>query len=46
MALIGESGYDVGAQGSTTRVDGGYVTPSYFDVLKVHPVLGPGLRPG
>jgi predicted permease len=40
VALIGDSGYDVGAQGSPLRIRGQYVTPSYFHVLRVSPVLG------
>jgi predicted permease len=39
-ALIGESGYDIGAEGSPVRTDGQYVTPSYFHALGVAPVLG------
>src|SRR5215470_9623117 len=40
VALIGSRGYDVGAEGATRRIDGEYVTPSYFRVLKMQPILG------
>jgi predicted permease len=40
VALIGSSGYDVGMEGATRRIDGEYVTPSYFRVLKSTPLLG------
>jgi predicted permease len=40
VALIGEGGYDVGAEGSPVRVNGQYVTPSYFHTLGVAPELG------
>lgn len=40
VALIGGWGYDVGSQGSPTRVDGQYVTPSYFQVLRAKPMMG------
>ena len=40
VALIGRSGYDLGAESATRRIDGGYVTPSYFRVLKARPILG------
>ena len=40
VALIGIQGYDVGLPGSPQRVNGQYVTPSFFNVLKVQPVLG------
>src|SRR5215475_10356568 len=40
VALIGSRGYDVGQEGSTRRIEGEYVTPSYFRVLKSTPLLG------
>ena len=40
VALMGYNGYDVGPQGSVVRIDGSYVTPSYFKVLREAPVLG------
>lgn len=40
IALIGSDGYDMGAQGSPLRVDGEYVTPSFFRVLRASPMLG------
>jgi putative ABC transport system permease protein len=40
VALVGIRGYDVGSEGSTIRVEGEYVTPSYFRVLKTEPILG------
>lgn len=38
--LEGHRGYDVGAEGSPQRIDGAYVTPSYFRVLRSAPMLG------
>jgi predicted permease len=40
VALVGSSGYDVGSEGATHRIEGEYVTPSYFRVLKAQPILG------
>ncbi len=40
VALIGGAGYDVGMEGSPQRIDGQNVTPSYFTVLGVRPLLG------
>jgi predicted permease len=40
VALAGGAGYDVGAQGSPLRIDGAYVTPSFFRVLRIQPLLG------
>jgi predicted permease len=40
IALIGNAGYDVGLDGSPQRIDGDYVTPDYFTVLGVQPLLG------
>jgi len=40
VALIGYTGYDVGMEGSPQRVDGEYVTPSFFTVLGVRPLMG------
>lgn len=40
VALVGSSGYDVGSEGSPVRIDGQYVTPSFFRVLRASPLLG------
>ena len=40
VTLIGSSGYDVGPEGATRRIEGENVTPSYFRVLKARPLLG------
>src|SRR5262249_52638162 len=40
VALTGTNGYDMGPQGATRRIEGEYVTPSYFRVLKARPLLG------
>ena len=40
VALIGNSGYEVGMEGSPQRIRGQYVTPSFFKVLGVRPLLG------
>lgn len=40
VALVGNRGYDVGAAGSPVRIEGNYVTPSYFRVLRASPILG------
>jgi len=40
VALIGDKGYDVGAAGSPVRIEGNYVTPSFFRVLRASPMLG------
>jgi predicted permease len=40
VALLGASGYDVGVDGSPRRIDGEYVTPSYFRVLRAAPLIG------
>ncbi|MBZ5582727.1 MAG: ABC transporter permease [Acidobacteriia bacterium] len=40
VALIGYTGYEVGMEGSPQRIDGRYVTPSFFTVLGVKPLLG------
>jgi predicted permease len=40
VALIDKSGYDVGQEGATRRIDVESVTPSYFRVLKAQPLLG------
>ncbi len=40
IALIGFSGYDLGAEGSPERIPGEYVTPSFFRVLRIAPALG------
>jgi Acidobacterial duplicated orphan permease len=40
VTLIGSSGYDVGPEGATRRIEGESVTPSYFRVLKARPLLG------
>jgi predicted permease len=40
VALYNSRGYDFGQPGSTQRVDAENVTPSFFAVLRVQPVLG------
>jgi predicted permease len=40
VALIGGTGYEVGMEGSPQRIQGRYVTPSYFTVLGVRPLVG------
>ncbi len=40
IALIGYSGYDLGSEGTPERLIGQYVTPSFFRVLRVAPMLG------
>lgn len=40
VALIGTTGYEVGLGGSPQRIRGQYVTPSFFTVLGVRPLLG------
>src|SRR5579884_906356 len=40
VALIGNDGYDVGAAGAPQRINGQYVTPSFFRTLRVQPVKG------
>ena len=40
IALIGDDGYDVGLANTPQRVQGQYVTPSYFRTLHVQPLLG------
>jgi predicted permease len=40
VALTGSRGYDVGPEGASRRIEGEYVTPSYFRVLKTQPLLG------
>jgi hypothetical protein len=40
VALIGYTGYEVGMEGSPQRIRGQYVTPSFFKVLGVRPLLG------
>ena len=40
VALIGSTGYDVGLEGSPHRINGEYVTPSFFKVLGVQPLSG------
>ena len=40
VALIGGNGYDVGSEGNARRIEGEYVTPSYFRVLKARALLG------
>src|SRR5262245_25951064 len=40
VALIGDRGYDMGSEGAAQRIDGEFVTPSYFRVLKTQPILG------
>lgn len=40
VALVDSSGYDVGLDNAPQRIDGQSVTPSYFRVLRVEPILG------
>src|SRR5271157_892378 len=40
VALIGGAGYEVGLAGSAQRIQGRHVTPSFFQVLGVRPLLG------
>jgi predicted permease len=40
VTLYSSRGYDFGQPGSTQRIDAQYVTPSFFRVLEVQPVLG------
>jgi predicted permease len=40
VALRIKSGYDVGGDGAPVRLEGEQVTPSYFDVLRVSPMMG------
>jgi predicted permease len=40
VALIGNAGYEVGMEGSPQRIRGQNVTPSFFKVLGVRPLLG------
>lgn len=40
VAIIGFSGYDLGAEGSPERISGEYVSPSFFRVFGVAPALG------
>lgn len=40
VTLMGSSGYDVDLGGTPQRIDGAYVTPSYFRVFNIRPLLG------
>jgi predicted permease len=40
VALFGTSGYDVDVDGVARRINGQYVTPSYFRALKTAPLIG------
>jgi predicted permease len=40
VALIGGAGYEVGVEGSPQRIQGLSVTPSFFQVLGVRPLIG------
>jgi predicted permease len=40
VALMGEMGYEIGTEGSPQRILGRYVTPSFFQVLGVRPLIG------
>jgi predicted permease len=40
VALIGGAGYEVGMEGSPQRIQGRNVTPSFFQVLGVRPLVG------
>lgn len=40
VTLVGGNGYDFGQQGTPQRIEGTYVTPDYFRVLRVQPFIG------
>jgi len=40
VAMYTDDGYDVGAEGSPVRLKGDEVTPEYFQVLRVSPMMG------
>lgn len=40
VTLFGSDSYELGQGGEPRRVEGGYVTPSFFTVLGVRPMLG------
>jgi predicted permease len=40
VALRTKAGYDVGSDGTPVRMDAEQVTPTYFDVLRVSPMMG------
>jgi predicted permease len=40
VTIFGDRGYDVGLSGTPQRITGQYVTPSFFRVLRVQPVMG------
>jgi len=40
VALRSSAGYDLGAEGSPVRLDAEQVTPTYFQTLRVAPMLG------
>jgi len=43
VALRTAAGYDAGGEGAPVRIDAEQVTPSYFDVLRVSPMMGRSL---
>ena len=45
VALIGDRGYDVGSQGSPVHIQGQYVTPEFFHVLRASPMVGRAFTP-
>src|SRR5579862_5537452 len=40
VALTGNDGYDAGLASTPQRIRGQYVTPSYFRILRVQPIVG------
>ena len=40
VAMVNETGYDAGAEGSPLRVDAERVTPAFFHVLRARPLMG------
>jgi hypothetical protein len=46
VALIGTEGYETSAEGAPQRVEGEYVTPDYFRVLRSQSLPGPCLYGG
>jgi len=40
VAMVGGAGYDVGAEGSPTRIDAQSLTTSFFQILRAAPMLG------
>lgn len=46
VALLSNRGFELGATASPQRVQGEVVTPDYFQVLPISPLLGRNLAPG